>query len=472
MDDCQWADEASVAVLASLLRQGNKNFFFVGCYRDDEMNSDHAFMKMLESTCVAGVKASEVKMNGIDEEALINLISHVLCLSPRLVRQLSRIVYSKTKGNILFFSQLMLSFHRDGLLQVDLGLQRWIWDEEKIMSVKLPDNVALCFTNRIRLLPVEVQFALFTLSTFGASAKSEHLHWLEIQLNMAVLEPLKRAACEGLVSNIKGSYTFMHDRIQEASYSLISPQHRSSNHLTFGRCLATMALNSGADDDLFVTVNQINLGGLPAAASDREELFTFASWNLLAGKRAMTMSDFMSAHALFNYAISFLSESHWQRHYSFSLELFELATQTSLANGNLQALSKLSSEVFENARSFEDSLPTHYIVMTSLAYGSKMHQALQCGLDILSQLGEGIPNNPTKAELDRSVHQTQSLIRGIGEDDILNYRVMTDKRKIFALKFLGLLQVIAVTIQQHNPPMIMKMVRASELFENELSYQF
>jgi predicted ATPase len=225
-----------------------------------------------------------------------------------------------------------------------------------------------------------------------------------------------------------------------------------------------MALNSGADDDLFVTVNQINLSGLPVAASDREELFTFASWNLLAGKRAMTMSDFMSAHALFNHAISFLSESHWQRHYSFSLELFELATQTSLANGNLQALT-LSSEVFENARSFEDSLPSHYIVMTSLAYGSKMHQALQCGLDILSQLGEGIPNNPTKAELDQSVHQTQSLIRGIGEDDILNYRVMTDKRKLFALKFLGQLQVIAVAIQQHNPPMIMKMVRASELFE-------
>jgi hypothetical protein len=91
----------------------------------------------------------------------------------------------------------------------------------------------------------------------------------------------------------------------------------------------------------------------------------------------MTMSDFMSAHALFNHASSFLSESDWQRHYSFSLELFELATQP-LANGNLQALSTLSSEVFENARSFMDLLPLHYIVMSSLVYGSKMHQALQC----------------------------------------------------------------------------------------------
>jgi hypothetical protein len=42
---------------------------------------------------------------------------------------------------------------------------------------------------------------------------------------MAVLEPLKRPVSEGLVSNIKGSYTFIHNCIQEASYSLISPQH-------------------------------------------------------------------------------------------------------------------------------------------------------------------------------------------------------------------------------------------------------
>jgi predicted ATPase len=421
------------------------------------MENDHAFMKMLESTCVAGVHTSDVKLNGISEEALNNIVSHLLCLSPRLVRQLSHIVYSKTKGNILFFSQLMLSLHRDGLLQIDFGLQRWIWDEEKIMSVKLPDNVAICFTNHLRLLPVDVQLALFTLSTFGASAKSEHLNWLEKQLNMTVLGPLKRAAAEGLVSNIKGSYTFMHDRIQEASYNCIG-LHRGTNHLTYGRCLAEMALNTDADDDLFVAVNQINLGGIPSAASDRE-LFTFANLNLLAGKRAMAMSDFMSAYTLFNHGISFLSENHWQRHYSFSLELFELATQTSLANGNMQALRVLSSEVFENSRSFVDSLSTHYTVMTSLGYGMKLDQALQSGLEILCQLGEGIPNYPTKAELDRNVQHTQSLIRGIGEDDILNYRLMTDTRKLYSLKFLGQLQIIAHTIQPSlSPLLVMKMV--------------
>jgi predicted ATPase len=463
MDDCQWADDASIEVLASLLRQGRKKFFFVGCYRDDEITSDHALLKMLESIHAAGVKRSDVKLNGLSEESLNNLLSHLLCLSPRLVGQLSHILYSKTKGNILFITQLMLSLHRDGLLKLDMGSQRWIWDEEEIMSEKLPDNVALCFTRRIRLLPVEVQLSLFTLSAFGAAAKMEHIHWLETKLNMRVIEPLKRAASEGLVSNIKGSYTFMHDRIQEASYSLITQQHRRlSHHLTYGRCLATMARNTGADDDLFVAVNQINLGGIPSSLSDQEG-FIFACLNLTAGKRAMAMSNYESAQTLFDHGISFLGENHWHRHYSTSLELFELAVQTSLSNSNFQAMRALSSEVFENARSLEDTLSTNYFVMTSLAYGTQIHQAIQSGLEILVQLGEGIPNNPTKEDLDRSIQETRSLTSGVTEADLLNYRVMTDMKKLFALKFLSQLQVIAYTAQPSlNTLLVMKMVSTRE----------
>jgi predicted ATPase len=49
MDDVQWADEASVSILNRLLTQGHDRFFFIGCCRDDEMESNHSFRKMLDS---------------------------------------------------------------------------------------------------------------------------------------------------------------------------------------------------------------------------------------------------------------------------------------------------------------------------------------------------------------------------------------------------------------------------------------
>jgi predicted ATPase len=208
LDDVQWADEASIAVMNRLLTQGHDRFFFIGCLRDDEMDSEHSFRKMLDSVKASGVNASMVKLNGLDQDMLTRAIANLLHLTPRLVRSLSGIIHSKTRGNILFVSQLVLSLHRDGLLQIDFDRQRWVWDEEKILSIKLPDNVALCFTNRIINLPAEVQLTLHTLALFGASVKSEYLELLESQLGLTLLEPLKKAASEGLVNKLNMVYQF------------------------------------------------------------------------------------------------------------------------------------------------------------------------------------------------------------------------------------------------------------------------
>jgi predicted ATPase len=138
LDDIQWADSASIDLLNKILLQQNRKFFFLGCYRDDEVGSDHPFEKMLTNLRQANINATTVRLNAVSE---------LLSLSPRLVKSSSRIIHSKTRGNILFFSQLMLSLHRDGLLYHDFSKERWVWNEEKILFMKLPENVAICFTH-------------------------------------------------------------------------------------------------------------------------------------------------------------------------------------------------------------------------------------------------------------------------------------------------------------------------------------
>jgi hypothetical protein len=55
------------------------------------------------------------------------------------------------------------------------------------------------------------------------------------------------------------------------------------------------------------------------------------------------------------------------------------------------------------------------------------------------------------------------LTSGVTEADLLNYRVMTDMKKLFALKFLSQLQVIAYTAQPSlNTLLVMKMVSTRE----------
>jgi predicted ATPase len=213
LDDVQWMDEASASVLNRVLAQtrnycANK-FFFLACCRDDEMGPDHPYMTMIQDTKESGVNTTTGMVTCMKEEEINNFVSELLCLSPRLVEPLAHIIYSRTKRNILFVSQLLLSLNRDGLLQIDLGSQRWVWDVQRICSTKLPDNVALCFTNGIAKLPIEVQLGIHTLSMFGASARSDYIAALESQLNVKISEPLQVAEKEGAFSELYEEFIYL-----------------------------------------------------------------------------------------------------------------------------------------------------------------------------------------------------------------------------------------------------------------------
>ena len=465
LDDLQWADEASIAVIERLVTtQARKKFFFLGCCRDDEMDNDHLFWKVIEGAHANGINVVTSHTKCLTEDALNGLISDFLCLSPRIVKSLSSIVYNKTKGNFLFISQLLLSLSRDGMLRIDLGMQRWVWDQDKIFMAKLPDNVAICFTNGIKKLPIEVQLALHTLSLFGARAKSDCIKTLESDLKVKIAEPLKKAAAEGLVNEIDGSFQFCHDRIQEASYQIIQEYERRCNHLTYGQCLVKRALEIGDDEMLFIALNQINFGG-PSVVTHKAEYYIMANHNLTAARKATTMSDFHTAYSFCENGISFLRKDHWRDHYEFSLELFDLASRCALAIGNVEGLHFLSNNVLKNARCFEHKLNVHFCNISSQALTSKTSDALDMGLEIVSQLGEDIPRRPSQLMLDQHMQITFTIISGVTQENLLNYRVMSDVKKLAAMRFLTKLQNVAFFVNQIlHSYIILKMVQITVSF--------
>ena len=454
LDDLQWIDETSLAILGTILKQRHRKFFFIGCCRDDEMKNNHAFWKMMDTVGALGVHATQVKLNCITKQTLNGVVSDLLCLSPRLVKSLSSVLFSRTKGNVLFFLQLMLLLYRDGLLYIDFARQRWTWDEDEVASMKLPDNIAICLTNDICKLPIEVQVALNTLSMFGASVELSCLKLLESGLRMKILEPLKVAEAEGLVTNSNGTFHFCHDCIQEASLHLIEEQNRRVNHLAYGTCLVQRAFETNDVGLLFTAVDQINLGG--PAISEHQDYFEMANYNLTAGKTAMGMANFTSALRFFTHGISFLRDGHWQDHYNFSLELYELACKSASAARKITDLNVLSEEVLTNARTFEDTLEIEMIRMTLLAQ-SDSAEALNMGLIVISKLGEDLPSE-TKDAFD--LEQVKAIVEDVPEEHFLNYEMMNDRDKLMLMRFLSRIQPIAYHVKPMlNPSITLKMLQ-------------
>eukprot|EP00984_Skeletonema_dohrnii_P034447 scaffold33562_cov125-Skeletonema_dohrnii-CCMP3373.AAC.1 len=165
LDDLQWADSASIAAVNQLLLAGgiasqHAKFFFLGCYREGETDKCNPLWKTLCNNDLVNARSTDVKLDSMDEQTLTTMVSETLCLLPRLTRSLSSIIYHKTKGNPLFVSQLMNLLGKEGLLRPSLSRRRWEWDKEKIQCQKLPDDVAMFFTNSIEALSEDVKASL------------------------------------------------------------------------------------------------------------------------------------------------------------------------------------------------------------------------------------------------------------------------------------------------------------------------
>jgi predicted ATPase len=375
-----------------------------------------------------------------------------LCLSPRLTRALSSIMYHKTKGNPLFVSRLMLSLSKDGLLRPSLGEGRWVWDKEKILCQKLPDDVAEFLTDSIiGKLSEDVTKILCVLSCFGASVDIAFVKTLETALGRSLFEGLDVAVAEGLLVKTDDKYSFTHGRIQEAAYNMIEFLDRCEHHFSYGMALAPLADGEGDDGILLTAVNQLNLAG-PEAVEDESQNAIVANLNLRAGKKAMEMSDFGAAYSYFDRGISFLRKKHWEEHYALSLELFNLAAKCALTNGDILSLKLISQQVLRKSRSFEDKLNVMYLATCSLASSSQLPESVEKGLSILSKLG--IDLRGCGSSMEACVQEMKDLLSAYTDDEILNTRRMTDPTMIMAMKVLGKLETGMTQIMPKSAPYV------------------
>src|SRR5271154_6880170 len=81
---------------------------------------------------------------------------------------------------------------------------------------------------------------------------------------------------------------FMHDRVQEAAYSLIAQALRAEVHLRIGRLLAAQTSPEEREEAIFEIVGQLNRGA--ALITERGERDQLAELNWVAAKRAKASS--------------------------------------------------------------------------------------------------------------------------------------------------------------------------------------
>src|SRR5271169_458807 len=322
LDDLQWLDAATLDLIEDLLTQPDIGpLLLIGAYRDNEVDATHPLPRKLEAVRKAGATVTEIALVSLAREHVGQLIADALRCGPAKAVPLAQLVREKTAGNPFFVIQFLYTLAEEGLLRFDHDAARWCWDLDRIHTKGYTDKVVDLLVGKLSRLPVATQRALQQLACLGNTAENAMLAIVLGTMEEQIHAALWPAVRQELVERLEGSYRFVHNRVQEAAYSLIPEALRAETHLRIGRELVAQTPPENQEEAIFEIVNQFNHGAtLLSEQGEREQL---AEFNLIAGRRAKASSAHASALTYFNAGGALLVRDSWEsrRDLTFALEL-------------------------------------------------------------------------------------------------------------------------------------------------------
>src|SRR5271166_6446257 len=232
LDDLQWLDTATLDLLEHLVTHSEvRHVLLVGAYRDNEVGPAHPLMRTLDAIRETDARVHEIVLAPLRLDDIEQLVVESLHCEPQRARRLAQLVHEKTGGNPFFAIQFFTALAEEGLLAFDSGAAVWRWDLSRIQAKRYTDDVVEFITQKLMRLPGTTQEALKQLACLGNSATISSLTLVYGVSEKSIEAELWDAVRAGLVFSLDGAYAFLHDRIQEAAYSLIPESERAVTHL-------------------------------------------------------------------------------------------------------------------------------------------------------------------------------------------------------------------------------------------------
>jgi predicted ATPase/signal transduction histidine kinase len=435
LDDLQWLDAATLDLLEDLLTRPDVQYLMlIGAYRGNEVNSGHSLMRKLEAISKTGARVQEIVLAPLARDDLGRLVAESLRCELARAAPLTQVVHQKTGGNPFFAIQFISALAEEGLLAFDHGGGSWSWDPDRIHAKGYTDNVVELMVGKLNRLPLQTQKALQEFACLGNSTEISTLSIVHGTSEEEVHSDLWEAVRLEFIVRSKSSYKFVHDRIQEAAYSLIPEEQRAEAYLRIGRRLAADTSPEKREETIFEIVNPFNRGAaLITSQDEREQL---AELNLHAGERAKASSAFAAALKYLIAGAALLRDDCWERRHvlAFAFELHRaecefLTSELAAAAERLTMLSFHATNTIERAT----VACLRVDLYTTL---NQSDRAVAVCLDYLRSLGVEWSPHPTEEEGRREYERVWSQLASRAIEEVIELPLMSDPVSLATLDVL------------------------------------
>ncbi|MEA5570453.1 AAA family ATPase [Calothrix sp. UHCC 0171] len=494
LDDLQWADSASLKLL-HLLATENKSghILIIGAYRDNEVPSAHPLILTLAQIGQMGTVINEIAIAPLQISDINHLVADTLNCSLPIALPLAELVQQKTQGNPFFCTQFLKLLYDEKLIKFNLQSGHWECDISQVRERSLTQDVVELMVEVLQKLPPATQNLLSLAACIGNEFDLNTLAVVLEQSPTDVAVDLWKALQEELIlpqhesykffqtdlnqanqklndlvidsTSTTVSYKFLHDRVQQAAYSLIDEHQKPATHLKIGKLLLANTTVDVYEDNIFDIVNHLNAGiNLIKEDGERQEL---AQLNLTAATKAKAATAYIAAQEYLDTGISLLAADCWEKQYDLAFSLSRQKIEIEYLNGNFEVSEKLTFAVLPNLKNNIDKADIYNVLIVQYTLQLRYEESINTGRYALNLLNLELPDTNFPQEIEKEYILVNQLLAGREISSIIDLPPMESPEKMIAAKLLMNLDAVCYNGKPELFPVVaLKLVNLSLMHGN------
>ncbi|WP_160689285.1 diguanylate cyclase [Clostridium sp. C2-6-12] len=451
-DDLQWADLSSLKLMETLISDFEiKNILFIGAYRYNEVDELHPLRLTINNIQNNNVLVNTIFLKPLKAVYIQQFISETFHCNINEVISLSEITMKKTDGNPFFMKQFLYLLYIEHLIWFNKKEWKWEWNLSEIKKVNIAENVVELITSRISKFHKTTVEILKLAACIGSqfdfnllSVLSKIIYkYTNDDLQAAMYEALKEGiilpALKDNINNETGklihdNYIFLHDRIQQAIYSLIDEHQKQEIHLKIGKHMLANEDWLKQEGTILDIVSQLNLG--IELIHNASEIFQIAELELLAGKFAKKSTAYDTAYKYTLIGIKLIEPFGWQTSYELIHSLYVQAAEIACLNGDYEAVEKYTQVALINSQNDLDKIELYEIKIIAYTAQNKKSEVLDTAIYVLKLLGMNFPKMPTTAHVLYSFIKTKLMLFRNPPENLVELPQMTNLFLCAALRIM------------------------------------
>jgi len=252
-------------------------------------------------------------------------------------------------------------------------------------ALQLPEGYLALFSDKLSRLTPDSRDMLGTAALLGARFKTDDSTTLVDNSTNTLMKRLSESIDQRILVTGKHELYFSHDQIQLAAAKLhsteraIATHKKAANNLVHQLNDSNDSANESERGQRLYSIAEHPKQGCGQTASVDEQ-FNEASFNLLAGEKALSALAHSAADYYFSEAVSLCPDEGWVTHYDLMLTLYKNLARSALLMGEKERSNNTINIAMKHAKSDldrADCLLAQVVATTSL---SNIEEGISLGL--------------------------------------------------------------------------------------------